>query len=128
MEERRKETPIFGRKMYVNHPLVPGRLPTKASLPQRLHTRAATRRPPLADLHIRHCGACTAIEGQVTDDEPIPLIRLRSTGSATHRGFALHLASKNGYQDTLLPTGTFTGTPEEALDCAYELYLSTPDS
>ncbi|WP_175324683.1 hypothetical protein [Frankia sp. Cppng1_Ct_nod] len=54
-------------------------------------------------------------------------MRLRYTGSATHWGFALYLASKDGYQDTLLPTGTFTGTPEEALDCACDLYLSTPD-
>ncbi|WP_322759774.1 GNAT family protein [Frankia sp. Cr2] len=50
MEGRRQEGPVFGRKMYVNHPLVPGRPPTKASLPQRLHIPAATRRPhPPAD-------------------------------------------------------------------------------
>ncbi len=49
VEGRRQETPVFGQKMYVNHPLVLGRLPTKASLPQRLHIRAATRWPQLAD-------------------------------------------------------------------------------
>ncbi|WP_322748420.1 MULTISPECIES: hypothetical protein [unclassified Frankia] len=114
--------------MYVNHPLVPGRLPTKVSLSQRLHIRAAGRRPPLADLHIRHRGAFAYSAGQVTDGEDVPLMRLRSTGSATHRGFALHLASNGRYLDTLLPTGTFTGTPEEALDCVCERNLSTPDS
>ncbi|WP_322760811.1 hypothetical protein [Frankia sp. Cr2] len=46
MEERRQEAPVFGRKMDVNHPLVLDRLPTKASLPQRLPIPAATRRPP----------------------------------------------------------------------------------
>jgi hypothetical protein len=100
---------------------------TKASLSQRLHTRAATRWPQLAELHIRHRGAFAYIEGQLPDGESIPLMRLRYAGSATHWGFALYLASKDGYEDTLLPTGTFTGTPEEALDCACDLYLSTPD-
>ncbi len=51
--------------MYVNHPLVPGRPPTKALLPPRLPIRTATHLP--------------------------------------------------------------TGTPEETLDCACELYLSAPD-
>ncbi len=112
--------------MYVNHPLVLDRRPTKASLPQRLYIHAATRRPPLAGLHIRYRGAFAYIEGRLADGESIPLMRLRYTGSATHWGFALSLASNNGYQDTLLPTVTVTGTPEETLDYACQLYLLTP--
>ncbi|WP_322761183.1 hypothetical protein [Frankia sp. Cr2] len=54
-------------------------------------------------------------------------MRLRYLGSAADWGFGLYLASKDGYEDAVLPVGTFTGTPEEALDCACELYLSTPD-
>ncbi|WP_322768434.1 hypothetical protein [Frankia sp. Cr1] len=46
MEERRQETPVFGRKMYVNHPLVLDRPPTGPHPPA-----------PLADLHIHHRGA-----------------------------------------------------------------------
>jgi len=41
-------------------------------------------------------------------------------------GFAIHLASTNGYQDSLLPSGLPVGTPEEALDCARGLYLADP--
>jgi hypothetical protein len=33
------------------------------------------------------------------------LCRLRYGGSATRWGFALYLASKDGYQDSILPTG-----------------------
>ncbi len=111
VEERRQEAPVFGRKMYVNHPLVPGRPPTKVSLSQRLHIHAATRRPPLAGLHIRYRGAFAYIEGRLADGESIPLMRLRYTGSATHWGFALSLASNNGYQDTHRPTGPPSPAP-----------------
>ncbi|WP_322751901.1 MULTISPECIES: hypothetical protein [unclassified Frankia] len=62
----------------------------------------------------------------LADGEDVPLMRLRYTGSAADWGFGLYLASKDGYQDAVLPAGTFTGTPEEALDCACELYLSIP--
>jgi hypothetical protein len=46
---------------------------------------------------------------------------------ASSWGFALYLASTDTYQDSILHTGTFAGTPEEALDCACELYLTTTD-
>jgi len=32
-------------------------------------------------------------------------------------GFAMYLASKDGYEDAVLPTGAFAGMPEDALDC-----------
>ena len=38
----------------------------------------------------------------------------------------MYVASKNGYEDTVLPTGAFAGLPEDALDCAASLYLSDP--
>ena len=47
-------------------------------------------------------------------------------GSAARWGFALYLASKNGYKDSVLPTGHSAGTPEDALDTACGLYLSDP--
>jgi hypothetical protein len=33
-------------------------------------------------------------------------------------GFAIHLASRDGYEDSVLPSGLPIGEPEEALDCA----------
>jgi len=41
-------------------------------------------------------------------------------------GFAIYLASKDGYEDSVLPTGGFAGAPQDALDCACDLYLD-PD-
>lgn len=54
-------------------------------------------------------------------------MRLRYLGSESTWGFALYLASSDTYEDQILPTGGFTGTLEDALDCACELYLSAPD-
>jgi hypothetical protein len=39
-------------------------------------------------------------------------------------GFAVYLASKDGYEDSVLPTGGPAGPPEDALDCACGLYLN----
>ncbi|MGH3845232.1 MAG: hypothetical protein ACRDS0_27950 [Pseudonocardiaceae bacterium] len=44
----------------------------------------------------------------------LPLMRLRYGGSAARWGFAIYLASSNGYQDSILPTGTFAGSPQDA--------------
>ena len=41
-------------------------------------------------------------------------------------GFALYRASHDDYQDNFLPSGSPTGTAEEALDCACGLYLNDP--
>jgi hypothetical protein len=38
----------------------------------------------------------------------------------------VYLASKDGYERSVLPTGDFTGTPEDALDCVCGLYLGDP--
>ncbi len=54
------------------------------------------------------------------------LMRLRYGGSASRWGFAIYLASKNGYQDSVLPTGHTAGSPEDALDTACGLYLGDP--
>jgi hypothetical protein len=48
-------------------------------------------------------------------------------GSARICGFALYRASTDRYENALLPTGSFAGTPEETLDCACGLYLAGPD-
>lgn len=55
-----------------------------------------------------------------------PRQRLRYGGSAGIWGFALYLAGTDKHEDSVLPTGSFAGTPEEALDCAGGLYLTAP--
>jgi len=77
----------------------------------------------LADLTIRHRGQFAYIDGKLADGTTLPLFRLRYRGSANSWGFAIHLASRDGYQDAILPSGYPVGTPEEALDCACGLYL-----
>jgi uncharacterized membrane protein YeaQ/YmgE (transglycosylase-associated protein family) len=52
--------------------------------------------------------------------------RLRYNGSAHIWGFAIYLASRDGYQDSVLPSGSPLGTAEDALDCACGLYSPTP--
>jgi len=97
----------------------------KTSLDQRLRDHAATRWPQLSGLRVRHKGGFAYIHGELGAGEVIPLMRLRYTGSAAHWGVALHLASTGKYENTILPAGGFAGTPEEALDCACGLYLTT---
>lgn len=47
-------------------------------------------------------------------------------GGARTWGFALYLASRDGYEDNILPSGLPAGSPETALDCARGLYLGSP--
>jgi hypothetical protein len=39
-------------------------------------------------------------------------------------GFAIYRASHDDYEDSFLPSAMMGGSPEEALDCAGDLYLS----
>lgn len=100
---------------------------TKISLRQRLRAHATTHWPQLAELHFRYRGGFAYIDGELGHGQILPLIRLRYGGSASRWGFALHLASSSKYEDQILPSGLPVGSPEEALDCACTLYLSTPD-
>jgi len=97
---------------------------TKTSLTQRLITRARDRWPALRDVQVRFRGQFAYLTGELIDGEVLPLCRLRYAGSANAWGFAIYLASRDGYQDSVLPTGHTAGTPEEALDCACGLYLN----
>ena len=100
---------------------------TKDELEHRLTTHAKTRWPHVAALRVRHRAAFAWIDAELPNGEIVPLIRLRYLGSTDDWGFGLYLASSGKYEDQILPTGSFTGTPEEALDCACELYLTAPD-
>lgn len=99
---------------------------TKTSLRQRLRARANERWPQLADLTIRHHGPFTYVNGHLADGTTLPLFRLRYGGSANSWGLAIHLASRDSYENAVLPSGSPVGTPEEALDCACGLYLNDP--
>lgn len=59
------------------------------------------------------------------DSDQLPLVCLRFTGApALHTwGFALYLASRDTYQDEILPSGLPFGSPEDCLDCACYLYV-----
>jgi hypothetical protein len=99
---------------------------TKTSLGQRLRQRQRERWLTLGGVHVRFRGRFAYVDGELHDGEVLPLCRLRYAGSASLWGFAIHLASKDGYQDSLLPSGLPIGEPEEALDCACGLYLTDP--
>lgn len=97
--------------------------PARRALARRLDVRRQERWPELVELNIRHRGSFAYVQG-TTQDESLPLCRLRWLGSPDNWGFAVYLASKDGYEDALLPTGSFTGAPDEGLDCACGLYLN----
>jgi hypothetical protein len=97
----------------------------KAALQQRLDTHQRARWPQLTRLQVRYRGENAYIDAE-QDGEVWPLCRLRYTGTIDVWGFAIHLASRDGYEDSVLPNGQPTGTPEQALDCACGLYLGDP--
>ena len=99
---------------------------TKTSLQQRLNQHARHRWPTLARVAVRFHGQFAYIDGHLPDGEVLPLCRLRYGGSASRWGFAIYLASKDGYQNSVLPNGYTAGSPEQALDCACGLYLGDP--
>ena len=96
----------------------------RRALTRRLDLRRQQRWPDLVELNIRYRGSFAYVEGITIEDGSMPLFRLRYVGSHDQWGFAIYLASKDGYEDSILPRGSFTGAPEEALDCACGLYLS----
>ncbi|MEY9838019.1 hypothetical protein [Streptacidiphilus sp. EB103A] len=75
---------------------------------------------------IRFRAGFAYLAAELPDEQTIPLCRLRFTGVLHTWGFALHLASSDSYKDNILPSGLPAGSPEEALDCAGDLYLSGP--
>ncbi len=100
----------------------------RRALSRRLEACRQQRWPALVELGIRYRGSFAYIEGNTAEDDALPLCRLRWLGSPQRWGFAVYLASKDGYEDSVLPSGSFTGAPEEALDCACGLYLNDPSA
>jgi hypothetical protein len=99
----------------------------KTYLEGHLDFHASQRWPQLEEVTISWRGGYGYVNTYLADDDvPLPLCRLRYLGSDTDWGFALHRASSEDYDDTLLPDGSPSGTPEQALDCALGLYLADP--
>ena len=107
---------------------MPKKIPdsTKNSLHWRLADRARERWPDLTEVRMRYRANFAYVDGVLADGPVIPLCRLRYLGSATTWGFAIYRASHDDYEDNFLPSGSPTGTAEEALDCACGLYLGDP--
>lgn len=101
---------------------------TKSSLEWKLEERQRQRWPQLRSVRVRYRGNLAYVDGILPDEDVLPLCRLRYGGSATYFGFAVYLASKQGYEDSVLPTGSFEATPADALDCACGLYLGDPSA
>ncbi|HEY3406658.1 MAG TPA: hypothetical protein VGK53_00640 [Propionicimonas sp.] len=99
---------------------------TRSSLAQRVRGHARSRWPVLEEVTVRFRGQFAYLDAHLPDGEIMPLSRLRYGGSASSWGFAIYLASRDGYQDSTLPTGHTAGSPEDALDCACGLYLNDP--
>jgi hypothetical protein len=97
----------------------------KTTLRSRLEAHRAARWPQLTRLVARFHGDYAYIDAD-EQSEIWPLCRLRYTGTPDRWGFAIHLASRDAYEDSLLPNGQPAGTPEEAIDCACGLYLDDP--
>ena len=101
---------------------------TMTSLGQKLRARARERWPQLAGVDVRFRGKFAYVSGQLPGGQDLPLCRLRYGGYASLWGFAIYRASHQDYQDSVLPSGQFAGTPEQALDCASGLYLADPSA
>ena len=101
---------------------------TKASLTQRLNTRARERWPELCSIEVHFRANFAYVDGREADGSVLKLCRLRYGGSAHHWGFAFYRASHDDYEDAVLPSGMFAGSAEEALDCACGLYLNDPSA
>lgn len=101
---------------------------TKSSLQSRLWAHARKLWPDLADVKVRFRTPFAYVDGVIKEGPTIPLCRLRYGGYASEWGFAIYRASHDDYEDSILPSGVFSGTPEEALDCACDLYLADVDA
>ena len=81
---------------------------------------ASTRWPDLEEVTITWRGSYGYLRAWTTETDYIPLCRIQYLGD-DHYGFALYRASTENYAEARLPTGAFTATPRQALDCALGL-------
>lgn len=90
----------------------------RVEIENRLRTHTAHTRQPLAAIRVRYRGAFAYITAVLPTGEVQPLCRLRYLGHDDRYGVALYRASHDDYEDTWLPNGSDTATPEDAFDFA----------
>lgn len=95
----------------------------RADIENRLRAHTTDNWQPLAAMHFRFRGAFAYVTAILPTGEAQPLCRLRWIGADDRYGVALYRASHDDYEDTWLPDGTNTATPENALDLAASTYL-----
>lgn len=93
-------------------------------LRRRLNRHARACWPHADAITVRFRTGFAYVAAELPGEQCLPLCRLRFTGVLHTWGFALYLAGTDSYQDTILPSGLPAGSPEEALDCAGDLYLN----
>jgi len=98
----------------------------KDQVEDELDHHASTRWPQLEEVTIRWRGSHGYLTGYLTEHDGIPLCRIAYLGSPEQWEFAIYRASTQTYQESVLPSGSTIGTPQEALDCACGLYLADP--
>jgi hypothetical protein len=96
----------------------------RAELTARLHAHRRRRWPQLEDARVRFRSPFAYIDATMPDGYDQPLFRLRWVNNRDRWAFAIWLASKDRYENSVLPSGAFVGTIEEAMDCACGLYLN----
>src|ERR1700722_14462673 len=93
----------------------------------RLNEHAKQRWPAIERVEVRFRTGFAYIDGVLPDAQIQKLCRLKIGGVVDDRGFPMSLASKDGYEQAILPqTGWPAGSPEDALDTACGLYLGDP--
>ena len=92
----------------------------------RLNEHAKNRWPALERVEVRFRAGFAYVDGVLPGGRVLKLCRLRFGGVLHTWAFAIYLASRDGYEESILPSGMHAGSPEEALDCACGLYLADP--
>ncbi|MEU2246598.1 ATP-binding protein [Streptomyces sp. NPDC019224] len=95
-------------------------------LRRRLNRHARARWPHVDAVTVRFRAGFAYVAAELSGGRSLPLCRLRFTGVLHTWGFAPYPAGNDGYRDGVLPSGLPTGSPEEALDRAGDLYLDAP--
>lgn len=93
-------------------------------LRQRLNRHARACWPHVDAITVRFRAGFAYVAAELPGGKSLPLCRLRFTGVLHTWGFALCSAGNGSYRDNLLPSALPAGSPEEALDCAADLYLN----
>jgi len=98
----------------------------KDDLADDLDHHASIHWPQLGEVRVRWRGGNAYVTGHLdTDAEPaIALCRLGYLGIDDEWEFALYDPASDTYTHTALPDGSFTGTPQDALDHACHVHLA----